>query len=235
MRLIETPRNLDKLLKKTMSVQLLLLSMVFFVSSAVLAESWNPEDALMKYLRQNYPWADVSVENVILTGEVPAAPLEKIMVEKTPPGRTVFLLEFEDGTKVTATATVKAFDKMVLSRGGFRKGYTLKRDDVYSTLAEVQRIPDGTVKDVEQVVGKQLARSVISNMQITSSMVNETPVVKRGQKVTLLVESDNFRITALGEVRENGSVGRYVKALNLVSRKTVTGILVDENTVKVGL
>jgi flagella basal body P-ring formation protein FlgA len=49
------------------------------------------------------------------------------------------------------------------------------------------------------------------------------------------VESGNFKITAPGEIKANSSVGRAVKAVNLASKKIVTGLLIDENTVKVGL
>ena len=223
--------------KKTFLVGFLFLvsSFLFILSSSVMAALWNPEDLLKKYLKENYPWAEVQMDDVVWNGIMPENPPERIMVEKRLPGKALFLLEFEGGKKITAAATIKAFDRIVVSRGAFKKGYCLRKDDVYLTLMDVQRIPDGTVKDIDQVVGKPLTRSVIANMQLTSGMVSETPIVKRGQKVTLLVESENFKITAPGEIKANSSVGRAVKAVNLASKKIVTGLLIDENTVKVGL
>ena len=42
-----------------------------------------------------------------------------------------------------------------------------------------------------------------------------------------------MRIATSGETRENAYVDDVVKVVNLASKKTVTGILVDENTVRV--
>ncbi len=222
-------------MKKFFPVSLLLLNLCSLVllPSFVTATSWNPEDVIKKYIKDNYPWAEIEIKGLVSDGATPAKPPRKIIVEKGLPGKTVFTLEFDDDHKITAAATVKAFDRIVISRGAFRKGYYLQRDDVYSSLMDVQRMPSGAIKDIDQVVGKPLTRSIIANMPLTSGVVSETPIVKRGQKVTLLVESEGFRITAPGVMKENGSVGRYVKALNPGCKKTVTGLLINENTVKV--
>jgi len=58
-------------------------------------------------------------------------------------------------------------------------------------------------------------------------------MVKRGRKVTLVAEGGGMRIATHGETRENAYVDDAVKAVNLASKRTVTGILVDENTVRV--
>lgn len=49
----------------------------------------------------------------------------------------------------------------------------------------------------------------------------------------IIAESPSFVITTTGELRENGYVGSPARALNLASRKTVKGILIDENRLKV--
>jgi len=70
-------------------------------------------------------------------------------------------------------------------------------------------------------------------MPIVDSMVSDKTLVKRGQRVVLVVESPDFNITAVGEIKENAYVGSYVKAMNLTSKKVITGLLIDENTVEV--
>jgi flagella basal body P-ring formation protein FlgA len=51
--------------------------------------------------------------------------------------------------------------------------------------------------------------------------------------VTLVAESGGVRISTMGETRENAYIEDAVKVTNLSSKKTVTGILIDENTVRV--
>ena len=120
-----------------------------------------------------------------------------------------------------------------MSRSGFRKGYVLKQNDVYTTLMETARIPKGAVREEDQVVGRPLFRSVVSSMPITDAMVSDKPCVKRGHKVVLVVESARFSIKAMGEMKQDAVAGENVRVLSPMSKKIVTGLLVDENTVRV--
>jgi flagella basal body P-ring formation protein FlgA len=199
------------------------------------AAAWNPEDVLRTHLKENYPWSDVRISDLVVDGDLPVRKPVKIMVEKGLPGRTVFSLEFEDNKRLIATANIKIFDGVVVSRRAFKKGYILQKDDVYTMLMEVQRIPANAVNSIEQAVGKPLTRAILANMPVNSGMLSEGVTVKRGRKVTLVFEADGFRISTTGEIRENGSIGSMVKAVNTASKKMLAGILVDENTVKVEL
>ena len=51
--------------------------------------------------------------------------------------------------------------------------------------------------------------------------------------MVLLVENDQFKITALGEVKEMGRKGDRIKLINLTSKKEVYGKVLDANTVRV--
>jgi len=211
-----------------------LLFALCLMSSSARAVSWNPETVLKTHLKNNYPWAEIEIRDLLLSAEIPDELPDRIMVEKGPPGKTVFLMEFKNGKKIKAIANVKAFDWIVMSRRAFRKYYFFQKDDIYITMMDVMRIPKGAIKDTERVIGKPLNRSIVANIPIVDNMVSETPLVKKGRKVVLLVESPGFRITTIGETKQNSYVGGYVKAVNLGSKKVIKGLLIDENTVKVG-
>lgn len=203
------------------------------LSSLALAGLSGPAELLRQYLKDNYPWEEIELKDLRLSGEYPGTAPEVIVVEKAPPGRTVFRLRFEDGSTMKATARVSAFDRVVKTRRPFRKGHNLGRADVYETLMDVRRIPRGALKSFRSVVGKKLTRSVIANMPVVDRMVSDSAVVKRGQKVVLVLRSEGFKIEVTGEMKSNSRVGSYVKAVNPVSKKVITGLLVDESTVEV--
>jgi flagella basal body P-ring formation protein FlgA len=104
---------------------------------------------------------------------------------------------------------------------------------MYPTLMESGRMPKNAVRAEDRIIGKALVRAIVPNVPITEDMVSEMPVVKRGRKVVLSVEASGFSIKTMGETRQDASVGDYVKVVNLNSKKIVTGLLVDENTVRV--
>jgi flagella basal body P-ring formation protein FlgA len=197
------------------------------------ALSWSPEVVLTAHLKENYPWAEIQIDDLLTSDALPDEKPSKILVEKGPPGKTLFTMEFRNGKKITATGNVKAFDWIVMSGRAFRKGYCLQGDDVFTKLMDATRIPKGATTNADQVIGKTLARSIAANTPLVDTMVSGKPVVKRGHKVTLIIESPSFIITTLGEIKENSSVGNHVKAVNLASKKVISGFLMDENTVKV--
>ncbi len=213
-----------------------LFSLIFFfvfLPYHASAEAWNPEATLKTYIREHYPWTEVDISDLRLSAEPPVGQPSAITVEKTPPGKTVFRIYFPSGKSIMATAFIKSYDRIIMSRGAYRKGYVLKQPDMYPTLMETGRIPKSAVREASRIVGKSLARSIVSNVPITEDMVSETPVVKRGHKVMLCVESAGFSIRTIGETKQDASVGDYVKAVNIASKHIVTGLLIDENTVRV--
>jgi flagella basal body P-ring formation protein FlgA len=195
--------------------------------------SWSPESTLHSYILQHYPWAEADISELQLSATPPSYSPSSITVEKAPPGRARFRLEFKGGTSVMATAFIKVFDHVVMSRSAFPRGYVLKQDDVYSTLMESGRIPRGAIRVDDQAVGKPLYRSIVPNMPLTSALISETPLVKRGRKVVLYAASPTFSVKTEGELINDAAVGDYVKTVNLMSKKVITGLLVDENTVRV--
>jgi flagella basal body P-ring formation protein FlgA len=188
---------------------------------------------IKNYLIENYPWAETEINNLLVDQDVPKGPPEKIMVEKGLPGKTVFLLEYGNGRIVTASAFVKAFDRVVLTRRAFKKGHVLQKEDLYTILMNVAHLPRGAIQELDLAVGKSLIRSTTANMPVADYMISDSVSVKKGRRVTLVAESPGFSITASGELKETAEIGNTVRAVNLGSRKIVVGILEDEDTVRV--
>jgi len=226
-------KKLPGLRASVLSVCLLTLCLPLISPVVSSAGSHPVEGALKSYLKDNFPWAEIVMSDLTFSAEPPGSLPERIIMERGPLGRAVFSLEFKGGREIKASANVKAFDWVVMSRRALRKGYSLHEGDVYLTMMEVVRIPKGAIRETGKVIGRQLTRSVIANMPLVDNMIAETPAVKRGQRVILMVESPSFNITTVGETKENGRVGAYVKVVNLASKKVITGLLVNENTVRV--
>jgi len=199
-----------------------------------IAGSFDLNSILKTYLKKNFPWAEIEVSDLKESEELSDLP-ERILIQQGPPGKTVFLLELRNGKKVNAAANVKAYDWIVLSSKALRKGHYLQHTDVYSTLVDITKIPRGAISRVDHVVGKQLTRSINGNLPVVDIMVREQMLVKKGQIVFLVVESPSFTIRTTGEIRRNTYVGSHAKVINLASKKVISGVLVDENTVKVEL
>jgi flagella basal body P-ring formation protein FlgA len=209
-------------------------SVLFLLTAAVAsAATWDPETELRSYLKAHYPWAEVELGEIRLSATPPAEPPAAVVVEKTPPGRSAFRFEFRNGESVSATALVKAFDRVFMSREAFRRDHVMRQDDIYPTLMDSARIPKGALREASEIVGNPLLRSIVANAPVTDAMVSRTPIVKRGRKVVLSVETSGFSVRLPGETKTDAAVGERIKVLNTTSGKIVTGLLTDERTVRV--
>lgn len=200
--------------------------------SVCLAGSYDLNDILKTYLKKNYPWAEVEISELSASEPIHAMPV-RIFIEKGPPGKTLFLLEFESNKRIQAVANIKAYDWVVITSKALRKGHHIGQTDVYSTLIDITKIPRGAITRIENVAGKQLERSVNINTPLVDMMIKAGTLVKKGQMVFIVIESPKFAIRTTGEIRANAYVGSQAKVINLASKKIISGVLVDENTVKV--
>ena len=189
--------------------------------------------ALKSHVLSIRPWSDVELRNLSLDARPPAGPPRRIVVRKGLPGPTVFSMEYADGSVVAAKADVVAFDEIVVSTRRLFRDRPVAEEDVSLARTEIGKVPAGAFHDPQEVVGKVMNRSIGPGLPVLSKHLAGSKLVKRGRKVTLVAERGGVRIATGGETRENAYVEDAVKVVNLASKKTVTGILVDENTVRV--
>ncbi len=208
--------------------------MVALILATALMLSWSPEVVIKNYLRDHYPWPEIDVQPVKNNRVLPATPPEKILLIKGLPGRSTFLLQFPSGRTVEYQARVEAFDWVVRSRRPIRKGEIIDEKDVYRTLINIKQISKGAAIKKDTVVGRILRQSIPANRTITGNLIEDIPVIKKGQKVILLFDNGRLRIITDGVAKENGHVGKYIKVTNRSSRKQILGKIVDDRTVRVG-
>ena len=215
-------------------VFLLILALAVLIPVSVNASAASVETALENYILSVRPWSDVEVRDLSLSARPPGdAALERIAVQKGLPGPTVFILKYRNGAVVTAKANVEAYEEIVVASRQLLKNRPIAEDDVFLARTEIGKIPAGAVRDPKEIIGNHINRTVGPNLPVLQQHVTGSKLVKRGRTVTLVAESDSVRVSAVGETRENAYINNAVKVTNLASKKTVTGILIDENTVLV--
>lgn len=205
--------------------------LLLFVDSCI-ADNFDLKGIIKSHIKKNFPWAEVEIIELTAKGEVDALP-EKILFHQPPPGKTILSIELINGKKIHATALIKAYDWVVVSSKSMRKGDHLELTDVYLTLMDVTKIPRGAINRIDSIIGKQLSRPVNANSPILDTLLHEQRFVKKGQMVLLVFESPHFTIRTTGEIKSNTYIGSKAKVMNLASKKVISGVLIDENTVKV--
>ena len=229
-------QNIDNRLQRIVLFSVVcVLTSVFLCLSYSRAADWTPEDELRSYLLDNYPWEEIEVSNVQVLGKITDERPERILVEKGPLGGAVFSFMFSNNDQVKVRADVRAFGRVILSKRPFKKRHVIEEEDVYLSKMNIGKMPRNSVNDPERILGKSLKRSINANMPIEEDMIEMSQLVERGKSVILLLSHNGMIIRTTGKTKEKGYVGMPVRAMNLSSKKEVSGVLIDENTIKVEL
>ena len=204
-----------------------------FVLVLAMLLNWSPSNTIKKYILEHYPWDSVEVESVKYEGKMPAQEPINIIVKRGPVGRAVFLFEFADGTYKRVYATVDAQQTVVRTVRPLKRGTVLSRQDLYLAPADVNRMPKNALTNLEYAIGKMLKRSVRSGAILTESLVVEKPLIRKGQKVTIIYEKPGLRLTAPGIAKEDGYRGKSIEVMNLWSKRLTVGFVKDASTVNI--
>ena len=105
--------------------------------------------------------------------------------------------------------------------------------DVLLQKVDLTTVQSNLINRVEEVLGKRTKRAISAHAVLTTDRIELPPLVKRGDVVLIIAESEGLRVTALGEVRKRGCRGENIRVLNLDSKKTIYARVVDTDTVEV--
>ena len=97
----------------------------------------------------------------------------------------------------------------------------ISNEDVTMIRHDISMLDSGLIREPNQAIGKKLKTSLRAGAILYSHLVEAPPLVKRGDMVTIMAQTNNIRVTVPGEVRNSGALGAVVKVKNLMSRQEV--------------
>jgi flagella basal body P-ring formation protein FlgA len=135
--------------------------------------------------------------------------------------------------KVWATVNIEVLTEMVVTKRPLRRHQLITEDDIQLKEMDLAEVKSNSVTNYEEVLGKRTKRAIKANEVLRTDHIELPPLVRRGDVVSIIAESDGLMITALGEVRKRGCRGERIRVVNLDSKKGIYGRVLDANTVKV--
>ena len=128
---------------------------------------------------------------------------------------------------------IEVWNDVVLSAKPLGRGQPIGEADIQVRKMDLARVPVNAVLDSRQVIGRRTNRAIAANSIFRNDMVEIPPLVRKGDLVQVVAESDMLRITTRGIARENGGKGERIRVKNLRSKKTIYAQVVDANLVRV--
>ena len=202
------------------------------------------QELVSNYILENIPAVsgDVRIKGVQVA-EAVQLPTGRVTYKITPPrnltmiGKIPISIDFDvNGNyqkRVWATATVEVLAEVVITKRPLGRHKPLNEDDIELQRVDLSNVPANVITDPETILGKRTRRAIGAKTILRADLIELPPLVKRGDLVMIIAESDGFKITALGQVKKRGRLGERIPVINFDSKKILYARVVDANTVKV--
>jgi len=152
-------------------------------------------------------------------------------------GKCSFSIDFiVDGhvqKKAWATATIEIRGPVVVTRKPLGRYKPITEDDIELQTIDLSDLSGDVITDPAMVLGKRMRRAVGAQIPLRADLIELPPLVKRGDLVMIVAESNGFKITTLGEVKKKGRLGERIPVANMDSKKILQARVIDANTVQV--
>ncbi len=152
-------------------------------------------------------------------------------------GRVPITVALYSGERLMKRSVVSPYVRetmRVVSAGrNLARGAILSTSDVRTVDVDAARVPNDAIADADSVVGLRAKRSLRKGQVLRDSAIEGVPVVERGDRVTLVLESGRLTIQAVGRAQEAGTIGDWIRVENLDSKRELSGRVDREGRVHV--
>ena len=198
------------------------------------------------YFFRNAPWEKkrVKVKNIEFS-KISNLPAGEIVYDIIPSrndnflGRTEFFLLLEGENKwkkkLRVSADIGVLTPVALTSRRLKSGQIITKNDVHLGERDLSRIGPDIISDINEVLGKTTKTALNASIALRASLVEAPLLIRRGDIVTIIAESNFLTVTTLGEAREKGRKMDRIKVRNIASQKEVFAVVMDSKTVKVEL
>ena len=201
--------------------------------------------AVTDYLQANMPWDrdEAKIRNIRVTDTVilpkgkvtySVEPLKNTDFKGSVPLPIHFKVDGQFQKRILVTADIDVMAEVVVAVRPLRRHRKITEDDIEIRLKNLAQLPSNIILDPDEVLGKRAKSNISPNQVLRPDLIEFPPLVKRGDVVVIVAESNGLRITALGTVEEReGRRGERIRIENIDSKKTLYARVVDSKTVQV--
>jgi flagella basal body P-ring formation protein FlgA len=107
--------------------------------------------------------------------------------------------------------------------------------DVEQRTLRVPGLSASYISSVDQLAGHHLRRAAAPGTALTVDLLGADILVRRGQRVALVISAGGLEVRAQGEAISDATPGGRVRVLNLASRRIVEGQVESREVVRVSL
>lgn len=166
-------------------------------------------------------------------GELTFSSASKSQVDKQG-NFTVFLDILVNGIReesLRIPGKVAVYEDIQFAARNMTQGDEVLEEYLYSVRKNIFSLPEDAVRIFQ--AGKILKTAIPKDSPLRASWLKETPLISKGDIVTLVARSNNLVIVTTGISQEDGYAQELIRVENLGSGKIVKGQVLEKSTVEV--
>lgn len=152
-------------------------------------------------------------------------------------GRVAITVALYVGDQLVKRAVVSPYvrlsDRIVVTARALKKGDVITADDLAYSDRDRADSPGDAVRDLEGLIGLRSKRALAADQLLREGDFEAVPIVERGDRVMLVLQSGALMIQAAGQAKERGATGDWIRVVNLDSKRELTGRVDREGRVHV--
>jgi flagellar basal body P-ring formation protein FlgA len=134
--------------------------------------------------------------------------------------------------RLPLTLDVKIWAPVTVVKNTVRRGETFETMALEEQIRDVTAYPPGTLPILADCVGRIASATVMPGRIITLRLVEIPALVKRGDRIPLVIQEGQVKIAVDAIAKRDAHAGEVVPAWNPVSRKMIHGEVQGDGTLK---
>ncbi|HHT9135709.1 MAG TPA: flagellar basal body P-ring formation chaperone FlgA [Candidatus Wunengus sp. YC60] len=135
--------------------------------------------------------------------------------------------------KIPVFFNIRTYEDIVIPNKKINRHDILATDDLVIKRMETTKLAGVSFDNTEDLIGKRAVRPILPNIPITAEMIDNPPLIKKGDFIKVSVQSGNLHIVTKGVAKEDGYLGKVIRIKNIDSNKDLYGKVEDSTTVKI--
>ncbi len=135
--------------------------------------------------------------------------------------------------KLYVPVDVIVTQRILIARRTLPRDHLLTEDDLIADDRDVSRMISGYISDPKALIGQRLKYQIIAGRAITPAMLQADRIIRRGQSVTIVVNSNGLSIKMAGKALMNGAISQRITVKNTNSGRVIEGIVRSQELVEV--
>ncbi len=135
--------------------------------------------------------------------------------------------------KTRVSAKIVVVTPVAVSTRIIERNRLIKPEDIKLIPKDITNCSDHILTDLSLIIGKNAKTRINPGVMIKEKMLGSSPVVKKGDMVTIFLENEFMKLSVPGKVLERGAIGESIKVSNTSSDTDIYAVVRNSKTVEV--